>query len=103
MEFNVKNSESALEFFNQHALQKPNDKSRDHFSGDGPNVYYLMRDEILITKSDKINVGDKVNFELIGREQNTGKRLKNKYSYELKEYDSVCNQLVLQDFKIVVE
>lgn len=78
MEFYVKNGASAVEFFNQNALEKHNDKQNDPF-GDGPNVYYLMKDEILIKATGEINVGDTVKFELLGREQYTRKVLINKY------------------------
>jgi len=97
MEFYVKNGASAVEFFNQNALEKPN----DHF-GDGPNVYSLMKDEILIKATGEINVGDTVKFELLGREQYTRKTLTNKYLYDVKEHDSICNKLVLKEFEIVV-
>lgn len=103
MEFIVKNGESALEFFTQHALQKPKEGNFDPFIGEGPNVYYLMRDEILIKNSGEINVGDVVKFELPDRSISTGKPLKNKYVYEVQEHDSVCVKLHLVGFEIVTE
>ena len=102
MEFYVKNGASAVEFFNQNALEKPNDKQHDPF-GDGPNVYYLMKDKILIKNTGEINVGDKVNFELKGQERNTGKALKNKYVYLVNEHERKKKEKVLESYKIVVE
>jgi hypothetical protein len=100
MVFNVKNEESAQEFFSENALNFKKDNGRDHY--EKPNVYYLMKDEILLKRTSKLAVGDSVNFVLSDHSANTKKSLINNYAYKVYDYDSVCVKLVFEDFKIEI-
>lgn len=97
--FNVKDG-SLNQFFLDNALgvDRNNRDSMRHFQECTP--FNLMNDEILLKKSDTLQPGRHVVFELEDRGQQSGKDLVNRYEYHIYQYDDVSVKLVLLDFKV---
>lgn len=93
--------ESFNQFFNDHGRKEDvrglSEDDSVHRPGSRISRYHFMRDSIYVRKS--FPPGTQIIFLLEDRAE-SGSILENTYTYEVKEHDSVCDELVLMDFAI---
>jgi hypothetical protein len=89
--------ESVLIFFGQEKS-----KESERYSPNGqPNKYYFFKDRIIIEKNKLLGIeAEQLEFTLSDQSIGSMSKLTNTYLYEVKEYDAVCYELVLIDFKV---
>jgi hypothetical protein len=97
-QFNVKDG-SVQEFFATHGVGIPQDDRRS-LSSSTVSAYHMMKDKILVKKSDLFDVGEFIVFELFDQSVGSKRALVNTYTYIVGEYDDVCIELELTNFEI---
>lgn len=64
------------------------------------SYYHLMKNEIVLKKSDMLKLDDYIDFHMEGRSPDGNFLVEYTYSYLVKEYDDVSFKLVLSDFDV---
>lgn len=64
------------------------------------SYYHLMKNEIVLKKSDMLKLDDYIEFHMEGRSPDGNFLVEYIYSYLVKEYDDVSFKLVLSDFDV---
>lgn len=64
------------------------------------SYYHLMKNEIVLKKSDMLKLDDHIEFHMEGRSPDGNFLVEYIYSYLVKEYDDVSFKLVLSDFDV---
>lgn len=64
------------------------------------NLFYLMKDEIVIRKSEKFHPGDNVDFVIDSKSPDGNFEIENCYMYQVMVYDDLSYKLSLIDFVV---
>lgn len=65
------------------------------------NIFYLMKDEIIIKKNDNVRLYETIQFRIEHKSPDGRFDLEYRYVYDVSEYDDISYKLLLVDFIVV--
>lgn len=65
------------------------------------NIFYLMKDEIIIKKNDNVKLYETIEFRIEHKSPDGRFDLEYRYAYDVNKYDDVSYKLILVDFGVV--